>query len=49
MEELSFELENCFGIKKMDLDIDFSNNNSAIIYAPNGTMKSSLANTFKCS
>lgn len=48
MEELSFELENCFGIKKMDLDIDFSNNNSAIIYAPNGTMKSSLANTFKC-
>lgn len=48
MEELSFELENCFGIKKMDLDIDYSNNNSAIIYAPNGTMKSSLANTFKC-
>lgn len=48
MDELSIKLENCFGIRKMELDIDYSNNNVAIIYAQNGTMKSSLANTFKC-
>ena len=27
--------------------IDYSNNNVAVIYAPNGTMKSSLAKTFE--
>ena len=40
-------LENCYGIQKMQQDIDFSKNNVAVIYAPNGTMKSSLAKTFK--
>lgn len=47
MQELKIDLENCYGIKKMNETIDYSNNNVAIIYAPNGTMKSSLAKTFE--
>ena len=46
MKELRLNLENCYGIQKMNENIDYSNNNVAIIYAPNGTMKSSLAKTF---
>lgn len=47
MDELKLKLENCYGIQKMNESIDYSNNNVAIIYAPNGTMKSSLAKTFE--
>ena len=47
MQELQMNLENCYGIKKLNKTIDYSNNNVAIIYAPNGTMKSSLAKTFE--
>ncbi len=47
MEELKIDLENCYGIQKLNHNIDFSNNNTAVIYAPNGTMKSSLAKTFQ--
>lgn len=47
MQELKLDLENCYGIKEMSEIIDYSNNNVAIIYAPNGTMKSSLAKTFE--
>lgn len=47
MQELKLNLENCYGIQKMNENIDYSNNNVAIIYAPNGTMKSSLAKTFE--
>lgn len=47
MEELKLHLENCYGIQKLNEDIDYSNNNVSIIYAPNGTMKSSLAKTFE--
>lgn len=47
MQKLKLDLENCYGIKKMNETIDYSNNNVAIIYAPNGTMKSSLAKTFE--
>lgn len=47
MQELKLDLENCYGIKQMNETIDYSNNNVAIIYAPNGTMKSSLAKTFE--
>lgn len=47
MDELRLKLENCYGIQKMDTVIDYSNNNVAVIYAPNGTMKSSLAKTFE--
>ena len=47
MEDLKLHLENCYGIQKLNEDIDYSNNNVAIVYAPNGTMKSSLAKTFE--
>ena len=47
MQKLKLDLENCYGIKRMNETIDYSNNNVAIIYAPNGTMKSSLAKTFE--
>ena len=47
MDELNLELENCYGIQRLSTSIDYSNNNVAVIYAPNGTMKSSLAKTFE--
>lgn len=47
MEKLYIYLENCFGIKKMVKQIDFSEKNISIIYAPNGTMKSSFAKTLE--
>lgn len=47
MNELRLDLSNCYGIQRMNTSIDYSNNNVAIIYAPNGTMKSSLAKTFE--
>ena len=43
MNTLKLEMENCYGIQKIQQDIDFSKNNVAVIYAPNGTMKSSFA------
>lgn len=47
MKKLKMNLENCYGIQKMQREIDFSEKNVGIIYAPNGTMKSSLAKTFE--
>lgn len=47
MKNLKLDLENCYGIKNMNETIDYSDNNVAVIYAPNGTMKSSLAKTFE--
>ncbi len=44
--KLSIKLENCFGITKLNHEFDFNGNkNSILIYAPNGTMKSSFAKT----
>lgn len=44
--KLSIKLKNCFGISKLEKEFDFKNNiNSVLIYAPNGTMKSSFAKT----
>lgn len=47
MEKLKIDIKNCYGIKKFQYDFDFSDNRAIAIYAPNGVMKSSLANTFK--
>ncbi|MGB4595464.1 MAG: hypothetical protein WBI14_06120 [Anaerolineaceae bacterium] len=45
---LSGKFENCYGIKELDLRIDFLPDCSkAIIYAPNGVMKTSLAKVFE--
>lgn len=51
MDKLSLDLKNCYGICTLKADLNFSKEQSdrkvAIIYAPNGTMKSSLANTLQ--
>jgi len=46
MTELKIEFENCYGIKQLKYDFDFSTKSTYAIYAPNGTMKTSFANTF---
>ncbi len=48
MDKLKINLENCFGIGKLEHEFDYStsNSNTAVIYAPNGTMKTSFARTF---
>lgn len=47
MNSIEIQLENCFGIGKLTHLFDFRqlNSNSVLIYAPNGTMKTSLAKT----
>lgn len=48
MKKLIIQLENCYGIKKLEHRFDFSVKDKVhAIYAPNGSMKSSLAQTFK--
>jgi ABC-type lipoprotein export system ATPase subunit len=47
MEKIKFNLENCYGINKLSHEFDFSQSNGSVIYAPNGTMKTSFAKTFK--
>ncbi len=43
-DTLSLELENCYGIRKLVVDLEFKHKGYAI-YAPNGVMKTSLAKT----
>lgn len=45
MNKLQVNLEHCYGIKKLQKDFLFSSRTFAI-YAPNGSMKTSLAKTF---
>lgn len=47
LEKLVLDLENCYGIRKLSTEFDFSNKSVYAIYAPNGVMKSSLAQTFR--
>lgn len=47
MKTLTIKLENCYGIRKLDEKLDFSNAKAIAIYAPNGSMKTSLAQTFQ--
>jgi ABC-type lipoprotein export system ATPase subunit len=48
MDKLTITLENCYGIKKLQSEFDFATNGNVVaIYAPNGMMKTSLANTFR--
>lgn len=44
---ITVDLENCYGIRSLRREFDFSKSNVIAIYAPNGVMKSSLAQTFK--
>ena len=46
MDNIKINLENCYGIKVLHHEFDFSKKPAWAIYAPNGIMKSSLAETF---
>jgi hypothetical protein len=47
MGRVKIDLKHCYGIKRLKHDFDFSQRRVYAIYAPNGVMKSSLAQTFK--
>lgn len=47
MKSLQIDLENCYGIRKLAVTLDFSKANAIAVYAPNGSMKTSLAQTFQ--
>jgi hypothetical protein len=47
MQRLLIDLEHCYGIKKLSTQLDFSDCRVFAVYAPNGVMKSSFAQTFK--
>lgn len=47
MEKLLVKLKNCYGIKSLQHEFDFTNTKVFTIYAPNGSMKTSFADTFK--
>jgi hypothetical protein len=47
VKTLTIDLESCYGIKKLQTKFDFSKAKACAIYAPNGSMKSSLAQTFQ--
>jgi hypothetical protein len=47
MDKLKLQLEHCYGIRKLDVVLDFAGNAAIAIYAPNGSMKSSLASAFQ--
>ena len=47
MEKINVNFENCYGIRKLSAEFDFSKKRGSVIYAPNGMMKTSFAETFK--
>lgn len=47
MEKLLLKLQNCYGINKLECELDFSRDNTIAIYAPNGVMKTSFGKTFR--
>lgn len=47
MKKLRVDFENCYGIKSLKAEFDFSKGRACAIYAPNGAMKSSFAKTFQ--
>ena len=47
MKTLTIKLEHCYGIRTLDAKLDFATAKAIAIYAPNGSMKTSLAQTFQ--
>lgn len=45
MKKIAIDFQNCFGIGSLQHTFDFERSNSCLIYAPNGTMKTSFAKT----
>jgi hypothetical protein len=46
MNQVRIDLEHCYGIKKLNTTLDFSKKPVVVLYAQNGDMKTSLAETF---
>lgn len=46
VNKINLNLQNCYGIKKLKKELDFSSSKTVAIYAPNGVMKTSFAKTF---
>jgi ABC-type lipoprotein export system ATPase subunit len=47
ISKILINFENCYGIKNLSHEFDFSNNNMPVaVYSPNGMMKTSFAMTF---
>ena len=47
MNSVKIHLQNCYGIRELQEQFDFSHTEAYAVYAPNGVMKSSLAKTFR--
>ncbi len=47
MDNITVDLQNCFGIQEMHHEFDFHGDNTIAIYARNGLMKTSFAKTFQ--
>ena len=47
MEKVNVMLENCYGIRKFEKEFDFSKKAAFIIYASNGSMKTSFTKTLR--
>lgn len=48
MHRVTIDAKNCYGINRLEHTLDFSNKNMpAVVYAPNGLMKTSLAKSIK--
>ena len=47
MNEVSVHLKNCYGIKELNYNFDFTTKSTNIVYASNGIMKTSFAKTFE--
>ncbi len=47
MNRVKIDLKNCYGIKSLQKEFNFSTTRAYALYAPNGVMKSSLAKTFR--
>ena len=47
IQKININWENCYGIKLLKHEFLFGKSHSHLIYAPNGTMKTSFAKTMK--
>jgi len=47
VKTVTIDLESCYGIRRLQTKFDFSKAKACAVYAPNGSMKSSLAHTFQ--
>ena len=47
MNKLTVDFENCYGIKKLQVEFNFDHGSTHAVYAPNGVMKTSFANAFR--